>query len=331
MNSRIGLLTALLVVQLVLVGVAFVARSGQDAGEPFLELDPKAVTGITISGTDTDTVELSRTTDGWRVGELPADADKITDVIDKLVGGSANWPVATSKDSQERFEVTEDKHQRRVDFHEADGTLATVYIGTSPGYRRVHARRDGEDAIYSIDFAVHELPTAIDDWLDKQLFASEGIRRIALPGGRVLEKTGDDGGWTLDGTATDPEAVQRYLDRVGRLSVLGVYRPAETASADAADQADEPGTPGEAKIVQIDTADGSQRLTFRLNASGDEYVLTSDRFPGEFRVASYVAEQILADPGDLIAKPDSSADASALPEPEPEPEPDAGDAEPAAP
>jgi len=324
MNTRIGLLAALLVVQLVLVGVAFVARSGHDAGEPFLELDPQAVTGITISGTDADTVELTRTPDGWHVGGLPADADKITDVIDKFGGGSANWPVATSKDSQERFEVTEDKHQRRVDFHEADGTLATVYIGTSPGYRRVHARRDGEDAVYSIDFAVHELPTTIDDWLDKQLFASEGIRRVALPGGQVLEKSGDDGVWTLDGTAADPEAARRYLDRVERLAVLGVYQPAEAST-------DEAVTLGEAKTVQIDTADGSQRLTFRFNEPGDEYVLTSDRFPGEFRVASYVVEQILADPAGLLAKPDASVDTEADASAAQQPSVETGDAEPPAP
>lgn len=335
MNSRIGLLAALLVIQLVLVGVAIFAGGGNDGATPLLELESKAVTGVTISASDEDSVVLTRTADGWRVGELPADADKITDVIDKLSGGTASWPVATSEDSQERFEVTEEKHQRRVDFQDGDDVLATVYLGTSPGYRRVHARRDGEDAIYSIDFAVHELPTSVDDWLDKRLFASDSIRRIELPEGHVLEQAGDDAGWTLDGAATDPEAVKRYLERFERLSVLGLYNPDdgvskhdgavqnEGASQDEGASPDEAAALGEASIVRVDTADGSRQLTFRFNESGDEYVLTGDRYPGEFRVASYVAEQILGDPSDLLPKPEAADAAAAEPAGETVPEAEA--------
>lgn len=299
MNSRIGLLAALLAVQLVLVGIALFAGGRDEAGDAFLGLDPEAVTGLSISGDEADGVVLARTTEGWRVGELPADSDKITDVIDKLTGGTPSWPVATSEDSRTRFEVTAEKHQRRVDFEGEDGVLATVYLGTSPGYRRVHARRDGDDEVYSIDFAVHELPADTDDWLDRRLLASTGIRRVELPGGRVLAQAGDDTGWTLDGAVTDPEATRRYLERIERLAVLGRFEP------------DESSAPGEAQLVLVDSADGSQRLTFRFNEAEDEYVLTSDRYPGEFTVASYVAEQILADPDDLLPKPEASDPAAA--------------------
>ncbi len=303
MNSKIGLLAGLLVVQLVLVGVAWFAGRGEEASEAFLDLDPAAVTGLTISGSADESVALTRVSDGWQVDGLPADADKITGVIDKLAGGAANWPVATSTDSQSRFEVTEEKHQRRVDFLGEDGTLASVYLGTSPGYRRVHARRDGEDATFSIDFAVHELPLTVDDWLDKELLADSGIRRVELSGGQVLTQADDDAGWTLDGVVTDPEATRRYLERFERLSVLGRYQPKEDAAL------------GEAKSVVVATADGTQRLTFRFDEPEDEYVLTSDRYPGEFTVASYVAEQILGDPADLLPKADAAAEADGAPEP----------------
>ena len=166
-----------------------------------------------------------------------------------------------------------------------------------------------------------------DDWLDKQLFASEGIRRIELPEGRVLAQAGD-AGWTLDGAATDPEAVRRYLERFERLSVLGLYRGGERTDAESAAQdegasQDEVGsqeqamTLGDASTVRLETVDGGQRLTFRFNEPEDEYVLTSDRYAGEFRVASYVAEQILGDLSDLLAKPDT-ADAAVDAEPEAE-------------
>ncbi|HEY5644332.1 MAG TPA: DUF4340 domain-containing protein [Pseudomonadales bacterium] len=291
MNSRIGLLLGLLIVQIALVGVAFLGAGRDEGGEPFLDIDPARITGLTISGGDDDAVVLARSSDGWRLGELPADGGKIADVIGKLTGGSAIWPVATSADSQGRFEVTEDAHQRRIDFEGEAGPLATVYLGTSPGYRRIHARRDGDDATYSIDFAVHELPTDADEWLDKQLLASEGVRRVELPGGQVLAREASDGGWILDGSAAQPEAAQRLVERIERLSVLGRYESVPGAAL------------GEAKTVLLEDDGGAHRLTFRFNEPADEYVLTTDRYPGEFTVASYVAEQILVEPADLLPEP----------------------------
>lgn len=301
MNSRIGLLLGLLIVQIALVGVAFFGAGRDEGGEPFLDVDPAQVTGLTIRGGDDDAVVLARSSDGWRLGELPADGTKITDVIGKLTGGSAIWPVATSADSQGRFEVTEDKHQRRIDFESEAGPLATVYLGTSPGYRRIHARREGSDATYSIDFAVHELPTDADEWLDKQLLATEGVRRVELPGGQVLAREGSDGGWTLDGSAAEQEAAQRLAERIERLSVLGRYESAPGA------------TLGEAKTVLLEDDGGAHRLTFRFNEPADEYVLTTDRYPGEFTVASYVAEQILAEPADLLPEPNTDEQAAEVP------------------
>ncbi|MEM8769471.1 MAG: hypothetical protein AAGE43_18695, partial [Pseudomonadota bacterium] len=51
----------------------------------------------------------------------------------------------------------------------------------------------------------------------------------------------------------------------------------------------------------LETATDSQRLNFRFNAGADEYVVTSDRHSGEYRVASYLVEQMLIAPDELLA------------------------------
>jgi hypothetical protein len=197
-----------------------------------------------------------------------------------------SWPVATSESSQARFEVTADAFQRRVNFGGISGELAVLYIGSSPGFRRVHARRDGADAVYSIDFGVHELPADRSEWLNKQLFRTEGISRVVLPQGEVLMMD-DQGVWTLDGRATDAAVTGEYVDRIARLAVLGF---ADDAALDDL---------GDPQVLSVEDEQGSHALTFRFDEAEDQYVLTSDRMPGEYTVASYIVEQVLISADEL--------------------------------
>ena len=69
--------------------------------------------------------------------------------------------------------------------------------------------------------------------------------------------------------------------------------------ADAAGDADAAGEP--AGVFVVTDADGEHRLTLFHEAEEDDYSLTSDRVAGRFEVATYIAEQMLADPADLQA------------------------------
>ncbi len=301
MMSRIPLLTGILIAQLALVGLILLGGNDEPSSVTLLDFDASDVTSLTIEDGDGNTVDLFRSDAGWRLGELPADASKIAGVIESLAGGSAGWPVATSEDSQSRFEVTADAFQRRVRFGGASGELAVLYIGSSPGFRRVHARRDGEDAVFSIDFAVHELTADRGDWLNRYLFSAEGITRVVLPSGEALAADGE-GGWSIDGRVVDGEAAGDFVDRVARLSVLGF----------AGDMPDE--GLGEPQILSVEDALGSHTLSFRFHETDDEYVLTSDRFPGRFTVASYLAEQILIPADALEPAAETGEEAVAAPD-----------------
>jgi hypothetical protein len=295
MTYRIPLLLALLGIQVLLILLVTLAASGDQEPQPFLSIDPEAVTRVTVGGAGDAAVELIREESDWALGNgLPADADKVMNVIRKLGEGSATWPVATSAESRERFEVTAEKHQRRVSFFAGDELLAEIYVGTSPGFRRVHVRADDADAVYSIDFAVHELPTDSSEWLDRSLFRSEDVSRVTLPGGAVLSRASGEDAWLLDGVPADAEAAEELVERIERLSVLGLYDGPEEAL-------DAP------RGLDVVSGSGEYRLEFRHDADDDEYVLTSDRYAGRFTVPAYAAEQILIEPDELMTDPEAAA------------------------
>ena len=305
MNKRIGWLGGLLAAQLLIVaGLLVGGVTGSDAGaERFLAFDPAAVTKFTVAEAD-EAVLLLREGDGdaaaWRLQSgLPADDDKANELLDKFADMAVPWPVATSSDSAERFEVTESDHQRRLTLENDDEVLADFFLGTSPGYRRVHARAAGEDEIYSLDFSNYEAPADADQWLDKTLLASVGEPSgIVLEGAWRLAKSEDQ--WLLDDAPADAEAADKLAGRFKDLRVLGAVSEAA---------GDEEGDEDQATSLFILADDqGEHRLTLFHDEDGDEYSLASDRVAGRFELAAYIAEQLLVDAEDLQAKEDEDAE-----------------------
>lgn len=305
MKDKIGLLGAVLVVQLLVVAALLIgdALGSDDAGSSLLSFDPDAVVKLELSTLD-ESVQLNRGGDGWQVGDeaLPADSAKIGEMLDKLANVAATWPVATSSDSAVRFEVTEANFQRRLVLESVDGVVADLMLGTSPGYRRVHARADGADEVYSVDLSNYEVPVDADQWLDKTLLGATGpITGLQLEASWQLANT--DEGWLVDDTAGDPEAADQeaasqLIDRFSDLRVLGIVEPA-----------------GESKgtFIVNDEA-GEHRLQLFHDAEEDDYSVGSDRTPGRFGIATYIAEQMLVDVDALlpeVEETDSAEDTAA--------------------
>lgn len=305
MKDKIGLLGAVLVVQLLVVAALLIgdALGSDDAGSSLLSFDPDAVVKLELSTLD-ESVQLNRGGDGWQVGDegLPADSAKIGEMLDKLANVAATWPVATSSDSAVRFEVTEANFQRRLVLESVDGVVADLMLGTSPGYRRVHARADGADEVYSVDLSNYEVPVDANQWLDKTLLGATGpITGLQLEASWQLAST--DEGWLVDDTAGDPEAADQeaasqLIDRFSDLRVLGIVEPA-----------------GESKgtFIVNDEA-GEHRLQLFHDAEEDDYSVGSDRTPGRFGIATYIAEQMLVDVDVLlpeVEETDSAEDTAA--------------------
>jgi len=201
MNGRIGLLGGLLAAQAAIIaGLLLASGLGSGAGaSQLLSFDPAKATKLRVSG-DEGAVQLIRDGEDWRLAQgseqdgLPADGGKISELLADLSDLEAPWPVATSDDSAQRFEVTEDNHQRRLVIEDEDGPVADLLLGTSPGYRRVHARISGQSDVYSIDFSNFEAPTDADQWLDKALLAkAKTLTASYTPlGGQRVQSGGAD-------------------------------------------------------------------------------------------------------------------------------------------
>lgn len=297
MNDKLSLLGAVFVVQLLIVGVGWIASGPSEASASlFLQYDPAAATRVDISEGDKN-LSLTRDGDAWQVAEYPADADKVAKVIEKFADMRAAWPVATTAEGARRFEVSDDNHQRRLRIAKGDDVLADVLLGTSPGYRRVHARAADSDDVYSIDFSNFELPAEVDDWLDRMLLAADGdVSALALADAWQLTKA--DEGWLVDGAAADQDKAGALAERIKNLAVTGLSTM-DTAAAQL-----------QGALTATDGA-GDYTLQVYRTEEPDEYAFVSSRREGRFKVANYIAEQIVVAADDLLPETTGEAEADA--------------------
>lgn len=296
-----------LAIQLAIIVVVMAARAGAVAEpEPFLSFDAQSVDSLSVANAD-GSVDLVKSGDAWQLPDgVPADADKVQEVLDKLDDVSGIWPVASSASTAERFEVTEDNHQRHLQLRAGDETLADIYLGTSPGYRKAHARHSDDDDIYAIGFSNYEAGVNASDWLDKSLLRPTGdIATLKREGAFELSKE-ESGNWvSADGAVLDQAKVETLAGRFSGLSVLGVS------------EAELPSEPTATFAIGDD--DGTLAFTL-YRMEDDDYAGASGRMPGVYELSSYIAEQMDVTLADLA--PDE-------PEEEAEAEP-ADDGEPAA-
>ena len=203
MNRHVKVLTLLLALQLlVLAGIlGWQQRSVATTTGNLLTIDRGKVDGVVIVDDKGQQIKLQRGDAGWMLPDargLPADGEKISQLLDKLIAANAPWPVATSAESAKRFEVAPDKFQREIKLTDKDQVVADLYLGTSPGFKKVHARRAESDDVYAISFANYDATSRTDDWLDKTLLKPTGdITAVTRPDHWKLQHTGDT--WTLDG------------------------------------------------------------------------------------------------------------------------------------
>jgi len=188
-----------------------------------------------------------------RDGQWMIEADALpaaTSVVDRLLdtlAAPAGFPVARSESARERFEVAAGVFQRRITFADrsdetdageaAANDATTVYLGTSPGMRRVHARRGDSAAILTISLNTFDVPATVDGWLDPNLLSMDAIEQVAVAGGE-WNKQGN--AWTATGegaieNAAATDALMALERALANLQITGILadeaRPQVSAQA----------------------------------------------------------------------------------------------------
>ena len=281
----------LLAAQLILVLVVWgLGQRDAEAPQAFLSFDSAIVDKLSISDGETS-VELLRIGEEWKYGDdVPANKSKIEDVLKKLGNTSAGWPVGATGSAAERFEVTDNLFQRRLVAKAGEVLVADIYLGTSPSFRKVHARHASGGPVYSIDFSNYEVGAEENEWLDKGLFRPQGsIAGLERKGQFVTTKR--NGTWISGGDDLNQSEINKLAARFEGLSVT---EPSDFQ------------LPTDPWIqYSLDDEEGTQLLSIYRVSDENNYVITSDRTTGVYGLSSFVAEQLDVQLSDLLAKEDS--------------------------
>lgn len=301
-------LATILVIQILLVGLVWGVRLGVDEQGPesLLRFEPESIERIEISSSGEEGgVALVLETDQWKLPSgIPADPDKVEQFLTKLADIDSGWPIAEQDSTAQRFEVTDEKHQRRIVVYDAERPVGDLYLGTSPGYRKVHARAADGGPVYSIRFSVYEVGMESSSWLDRSLLAATGeVQALALEGAYTLSNGAE--GWVSDeDDELDQEAVETLIDRFRNLTVMDIYEePISDEPILTYVVTDDEG-PQRLSIVRVENAE-EDTTTFR-------YVISSNRREGQYELASYIAERIETTVDDLVATPSEGEEVDAV-------------------
>lgn len=139
---------------------------------------------------------LQKTANQWVLpNSVKVEMSKVSDLLNKLALIGRSWPVATSAESQQRFEVSNDVYQRKVTLDIA-ARKYTFFMGTSPGYRQVHVRADGSENVYALRLNSFDFSVDKSDWFARdQLQIKEKI--TAIKAGDYAFSLDDNGTWSV--------------------------------------------------------------------------------------------------------------------------------------
>jgi hypothetical protein len=311
MKRWIPILGGLLLAQLVLALVLNLSGDDYSAFEPeerLLAFDPAVVDRLVLADADAS-LTLSEQDGAWRLpeaGGFPADTGSVERLLERLAALEKGWPVATSGSAARRFEVADDSFQRKIALYAGEQSLGELYLGSSPGFRKVHARPADEQRVFSVELNTWEVSPRTDDWIDKGILALDAseLTRVQMPG-FTLQRGGD--AWTLEGLgegeSLKQEAVDSLLRQLAGLRIESLAgtepQPAE-AETQPALEIDVGLQGGETLSYRFFRAE--ERATFVLERSDQQYLL---EIPG------YAVEPLLETTRDgLVESPTEPAAAA---------------------
>jgi hypothetical protein len=189
MKKWIFVLSGLLAAQLVLAMI--LGLTGEDNGafqtdEKLLSFSKLAVSSLQIVDS-TDRLEIENQEDKWLLpnnGDFPASQRKVEQLLDTLAALEKGWPVARTRGAAQRFAVDEERFERKLILLSDDESRTTLYVGSSPGFRKVYVRPGDKDEIFAVDFNIWEVSAKTEDWIDTDILALDqsSVQRIEMPG-----------------------------------------------------------------------------------------------------------------------------------------------------
>jgi hypothetical protein len=215
-----------LALQLGLAAFTCMPRGGGAAAEvDLVDLPREALTRIELHGgpEDEDPLVLAREGEVWTLPELgayPAAEAKVVELLDQVDALVGRAPIATQATSHGSLGVAADAFGRKLVLSDGASTR-TVLLGAAGG-KSVHARVDGEDAVYAVRGpSLWSFSDSARAYYEAEVLAVEtgALERVSVvnPAGGV-QLVRDASGWSLpdapEGAALDRAAVDRLVRKL---------------------------------------------------------------------------------------------------------------------
>ncbi len=319
MRRMLVLLGSLLVVQLVLAGWMYSAGRGNLSAfrpdEKLLGISADEVDKIVIEESGQGKVELVKDKQGWVIPaseNFPAAPAKVEKLLQTLLGMYKSYPEANTAVAAKQFKVADDSFNRQIQLLQGGKTLASLLLGTSPGFRKVHARVAGRSEIHSIEFEAYLAPVKAVDWHDREVLAvpQSKLQAIEVNGIKLQKK--DDKFQLADlpeKTEMNDDEVRSVVDKITGLrfeEMLGGTQKPEYKFDQAA-------------VSFTVTKSGDQKVEYTA-ASLDEksYVLKTSAMPYFFKVNKALLDRLKDVTRESLVKKAAEPEASPSPAPSPE-------------
>jgi hypothetical protein len=222
-------ITVLLLVLLIQCGIAAAVfwpmpdEARKSATQPLVPVAHEQIDEVRIGDEFDNEAVLVRSGGRWllpTLENLPADADKVESVLQGITAQTPGWPVAISPAARQRFQVANYYYQRRLTLLSGGEKRGTLYLGTSPGFRKVHARNEGQDTIYSINLNAFDVPANSAEWLDPSLLQVRAPLRVDAD---LYNLYLENGVWRSGtGGTPDEQEVETLIAALRSLQVDGV-------------------------------------------------------------------------------------------------------------
>jgi hypothetical protein len=157
------------------------------------------------------------------------------------------------------------KFQRRIELFQGDTKRADLWLGTSPGFKKIHVRREGDDQVYAVELTAFDFSVEPKDWLLKNLLAIKDISFIKAAD-YAIQKAND--GWNFvavnQDTATAKVNAAKATELVNAFSRLEVQEVVTQVPQ------------GEATNAIVKSATGEFEYRF-IKADNNYFVQRNDR------------------------------------------------------
>lgn len=154
---------------------------------------------------------------------FPVSEIKVNSLIDGIDALKREWPVGKTKEAQKQFKVSDSTFEKKISFYEKEKLIGTLFIGTSPSFKKVHMRTAGEEETYAIPFQSYIAVSNEKDWRDRDILKlnSSELSKVTI-NDFELARSGDS--WKLadkeGGETLNPDRVNALISNLSNISFV---------------------------------------------------------------------------------------------------------------